>query len=96
MQMHAEPHKKGLGSTVLNIDIIFLIFFKLINNHGSCKTMSKTKNKASSLIIKQTQCRKTKYSPKVYNNMLLLRSAAGTSTLYPTSKSFSDAISRYK
>ena len=38
------------------------------------------------------QCRKTKYNPKVYSNLLLLISAVGASTLSQTSKYFSDSI----
>ena len=42
-----------------------------MNKHGSCRTVS--------LEAKKLQSKKTKYSPKVYN-MLLLRSAADTLT----------------
>ena len=72
MQNHM---KEGMGTTVLKIDLIFLIFFlKLIDKHGSSGTVS--------LGAKKLQCRKTKYSLIVYD-MLLLTSAAGTPTLFP-------------
>ena len=76
MKLHAEPHKRRDGTTVLKRDLTFLGLktykqtWKLLN----CVTGSK-----------KPLYRKPKYNPKVYSNMLFFRSAAGAPT-YITEK----------
>ena len=76
MQMHAEQHKRMNGDYGSQDRLDFSDFWKLIKNmsleHVTVSLEAKKK--------KKTQYRKTKYNSKVYNNMLLLRSAAGAPT----------------
>ena len=79
--MHAEPHKRRNGDYMSQDRLDFSDFFsfwKLINKHYSCGTVS--------LGAKKTQCKDAKYNPNIYNDMLLLRSAVGApSTMFSIS-----------